>query len=133
MIQVRCSAKVSVVNGGIAPESGSVTDYGMKLFKHIVLEDTTKDDNYTGNKIVQETGTGNDDVTDVRIINAGFGMSTLPTTTITSNSGSGCTLHLWFRNRKVLKLKIVEYGKDYENPSYYTNFSSQLIVTGALR
>ena len=64
----------------------------MDTFDHIILEDATqKDDNYTGNKIVQETGTGNDDVTDVRIINAGFGMSTLPTTTITSNSGSGCT------------------------------------------
>ena len=130
-----CSAKVSVVNGGIAPESGSVTDYGMDSFDHIVLEDaTTKDDNYTGNKIVQETGTGNDDVTDVRIINAGFGMSTLPTTTITSNSGSGCTLHPYGSEiGRVLKLKIVEYGKDYEDsPTPPTlTLPSQLIVTGA--
>ena len=43
MIQVSaCSAKVSVVNGGIAPESGSVTDYGMETFDHIVLEDATQ-------------------------------------------------------------------------------------------
>ena len=42
----------------------------METFDHIVLEDaTTKDDNYTRNKIVQETGTGTDDITDVRIIN----------------------------------------------------------------
>ena len=130
-----CSAKVSVVNGGIAPESGSVTDYGMETFDHIVLEDaTTKDDNYTGNKIVQETGTGSDDVTDVRIINAGFGMSTLPTTTITSNSGGGCTLHPYGSEiGRVLKLKIVEYGKDYEDsPSPPTlTLPTQLIVTGA--
>ncbi len=53
-----CSAKVSVVNGGIAPETGSVTEYGMETFDHIVLEDATqKNDHYTGNKIVQETGT----------------------------------------------------------------------------
>ena len=107
----------------------------METFDHIVLEDaTTKDDNYTGNKIVQETGTGNDDVTDVRIINAGFGMSTLPTTTITSNSGSGCTLHPYGSEiGRVLKLKIVEYGKDYEDsPSPPTlTLPTQLIVTGA--
>ena len=130
-----CSAKVSVVNGGIAPESGSVTDYGMETFDHIVLEDATQDgDHYTGNKIVQETGTGSNDVTDVRIINAGFGMSTLPTTTITSNSGGGCTLHPYGSEiGRVLKLKIVEYGKDYEDsPSPPTlTLPSQLIVTGA--
>ena len=130
-----CSAKVSVVNGGIAPETGSVTEYGMETFDHIVLEDATqKNDHYTGNKIVQETGTGSNDVTDVRIINAGFGMSTLPTTTITSNSGSGCTLHPYGSEiGRVLKLKIVEYGKDYEDsPTPPTlTLPNQLIVTGA--
>ena len=107
----------------------------METFDHILLEDATQEgDNYTGNKIVQETGTGSNDVTDVRIINAGFGMSTLPTTTITSNSGGGCTLHPYGSEiGRVLKLKIVEYGKDYEDsPSPPTlTLPTQLIVTGA--
>ena len=129
------SAKVSVVNGGIAPESGSVTDYGMETFDHIVLEDATQEgDHYTGNKIVQETGTGTDDITDVRIINAGYGMSTLPTATITSNSGSGATLFPYGSEiGRVLKLKIVEYGKDYEDsPTPPTlTFNTKLLVVGA--
>jgi hypothetical protein len=130
-----CQAKVSVVNGGIAPEDGDITEYSMETFDHIILEDATQEgDNYTGDKFVQETGTGSDDVTDVRIINAGFGMSTLPTTTITSNSGSGCTLHPYGSEiGRVLKLKIVEYGKDFEDsPSPPTlTLPTQLIITGA--
>ena len=130
-----CSAKVSVVNGGIAPEDGDISEYSMETFDHIILEDATQaNDNYTGDKFVQETGTGNDDVTDVRIINAGFGMSTLPTTTITSNSGSGCTLNPYGSEiGRVLKLKIVEYGKDYEDsPTPPTlTLNTKLIVTGA--
>ena len=130
-----CQAKISVVNGGIAPETGDISTYGMETFDHIILEDATQaDDNYTGDKFVQESGTGNNDVTDVRIINAGFGMSTLPTTSITSTSGSGCTLHLYGSEiGKVIKLKVVEYGKDYEDsPTPPTlTLPTQLIVTGA--
>jgi len=130
-----CQAKISVVNGGIAPETGDISTYGMKTFDHIILEDATQaDDNYTGDKFVQESGTGNNDVTDVRIINAGFGMSTLPTTSITSTSGSGCTLHPYGSEiGKVIKLKVVEYGKDYEDsPTPPTlTLPTQLIVTGA--
>ena len=129
------SAKVSVVNGGIAPETGDISTYGMETFDHIILEDATqKDDHYTGDKFVQETGTGNNDITDVRIINAGFGMSTLPTTTITSTSGSGATLHPYGSEiGRILKLKVVEYGKDYEDsPTPPTlTLPTQLIVTGA--
>ena len=81
----------------------------METFDHIILEDATQaDDNYTGDKFVQESGTGSNDITDVRIINAGFGMSTLPTTSITSTSGSGCTLHPYGSEiGKVIKLTIV--------------------------
>jgi len=130
-----CEGKVSVVNGGIAPEDGDISEYSMETFDHIILEDATQqNDNYTGDKFVQETGTGNNDVTDIRIINAGFGMSTLPTTSITSNSGSACTLHPYGSEiGRVIKLKIVEYGKDYEDsPTPPTlSFPTQLIVTGA--
>ena len=130
-----CQAKISVVNGGIAPETGDISTYGMETFDHIILEDATQqNDNYTGDKFVQESGTGNNDVTDVRIINAGFGMSTLPTTSITSTSGSGCTLHPYGSEiGKVIKLKVVEYGKDYEDsPTPPTlTLPTQLLVTGA--
>jgi hypothetical protein len=129
------SAKISVVNGGIAPETGDVSSYGMETFDHIVLEDATQiGDHYTGDKFVQESGTGNNDITDVRIINGGYGMSTLPTTTITSTSGSGATLHPYGSEiGRIIKLKIVEYGKNYEDsPSPPTlTFPTQLIVTGA--
>ena len=129
------SAKVSVVNGGIAPETGDISEYGMDTFDHIILEDATQvNDNYTGDKFVQEEGTGTEDITDIRIINAGYGMSTLPTTSITSNSGSGATLYPYGSEiGRLLKLKVVEYGKDYEDePTPPTlTLSTKLIVTAA--
>ena len=107
----------------------------MKTFDHIILEDATqKDDHYTGDKFVQEEGTGNEDITDVRIINSGFGMSTLPTTSIASSGGSSATLHPYGSEiGRILKLKIVEYGKDYENsPTPPTlTLTTKLIITGA--
>ena len=52
---------------------------------HIVLEDETqRSDPYVGNKIVQEAGSGNEDITDIRIIDGGNGYTTFPTLTITS-------------------------------------------------
>ena len=129
------SAKVSVVNGGIAPETGDISTYGMETFDHIILEDATqKGDHYTGDKFVQEEGTGNEDITDVRIINSGFGMSTLPTTSITSSGGSSATLHPYGSEiGRILKLKIVEYGKDYEDsPTPPTlTLTTKLIITSA--
>ena len=57
--------------------------YDLEADDHIVLEDKTVDnDPYTGNKIVQEVGTHNGEITDVRIIAGGSGYTTLPTATI---------------------------------------------------
>jgi hypothetical protein len=129
------TAKVSVVNGSIAPETGDVSEYSMNTYDHIILEDATQtDDHYIGDKFVQEHGTGTEDITDIRIISGGYGMSTLPTTSITSNSGSGATLHPYGSEiGRVLKLKVVEYGKDYEDsPTPPTlTLATKLIVTGA--
>ena len=53
-------AQVSVVGGGIAPESGSLSEYGMSATDHITLEETSQSfyqDTYEGTKIVLETGT----------------------------------------------------------------------------
>ena len=55
--------------------------YELEATDHIVLEDVTADDNYVGNKIVQESG--DDDITDIRMIASGGGYTSLPTPTIT--------------------------------------------------
>jgi hypothetical protein len=102
-------AKVSVVNGGFTQEeSTSAVD------DHIILEDeTTRGDMYTGNKIVQETGSG--DITDIRIINSGSGYSSLPTITV-SSSGSNASIFC-FGNEigKVQAIKVIETGAEYQN------------------
>ena len=82
-------AQVSVVGGGIAPESGSLTEYGMTATDHITLEETSQSfyqDTYEGTKIVLETGTfanlsvasESGEITDVRMVARGSGYSKLP-------------------------------------------------------
>src|SRR6056300_969597 len=115
------TAAVSVVNGGITQEeSDSSTD------DHIVLEDeTVRGDPYTGNKIVQESYKDNGlggaeantgDITDVRLIYEGNGYTSLPSLTITSSGGSSASI---FANGsevgRVLKLKTIELGSNYDN------------------
>ena len=64
------AAKVSVVNGGVTLESGTGTG-------QLILQDETgKEDQYFGNKVVQESGTGNGDITDIRMIDYGNGYTT---------------------------------------------------------
>ena len=105
-------AKVSVVNGGFTDEQSTST-----INDHIVLEDeTVRGDAYTGNKIVQESGTGVGDITDIRIINAGSNYLSLPIVTITSSGGSGAVVKAYGSEiGRVQSLKIVEPGKGYEN------------------
>src|SRR6056300_626118 len=105
------SAKVSVVNGGLTQEeSTSSTD------DHIVLEDeTTRGDPYTGNKIVQESGTGSGDITDIRIINAGNNYQSLPVVEVDDTNGSGASIYAYGSEiGRILGLKIVESGSGYE-------------------
>jgi len=97
-------AQVSVVGGGIAPESGSLTAYEMSATDHITLEETSQSfyqDSYEGTKIVLETGTFANlsvatqagEITDVRMISKGNGYAKLPTvTSITSTSGASAKL-----------------------------------------
>ena len=109
------TAQISVVNGGITQEeSDSSTD------DHIILEDeTVRGDPYTGNKIVQESGTGSGDITDVRMIYQGNGYSSLPTLTITSSGGSGASVFAYGAEiGRVLALKTIELGSNYnDSPS----------------
>jgi len=106
-------AKVSVVNGGIAPEANTT---GMDATDHIVLEDeTVRGDIYTGNKIVQESGSGSGDITDIRIINAGSNYQSLPIVTVDDTNGSGATVFTYGSEiGRVLALKIVESGAEHQ-------------------
>lgn len=103
------SAKVSVVNGGFTQEESTSTTED-----HIILEDeTVRGDPYTGNKIVQETGSG--DITDIRIINEGSNYTSLPTITITSSSGTSAVVKAYGNTiGRVQSLRIVESGKQHE-------------------
>ena len=125
------SAKVSVVNGGIAPESGTS---GASSTDHIVLEDETqRGDPYTGNKIVQESGTGSEDITDIRMIDNGNAYTSLPTLTITSSGGSSATVRAYGPEiGRVLSLKTIEQGFNYDaSPSPPTlTLPMKMLVTG---
>jgi len=107
------TAKVSVVNGGIAPEAYTT---GMDATDHIVLEDeTTRGDPYTGNKIVQEADTGTGDITDIRIINAGSNYLSLPKVEVDDTNGSSATVFAYSSQiGRILSLKVIEPGSLFE-------------------
>ena len=121
-------AKVSVVNGGITTETGTT---GATSVDHIVLEDeTVRGDVYTGNKIVQESGSGNGDLTELRIINSGSGYTLLPTAVVTSSGGSGAKI-IPFGTEigRLLSTKKIETGAGYEgSPSPTIKLPSTIIV-----
>src|SRR6056300_1547943 len=104
-------AKVSVVNGGLTQETSTSTTED-----HIVLEDeTTRGDSYTGNKIVQESGTGSGDVTDIRIINAGNNYQSLPTVEVDDTNGTGAVVYAYGDQiGRIQGLKILSPGVGYE-------------------
>jgi hypothetical protein len=107
------SAKVSVVNGGFTQEESTST-----VDDHIVLEDeTVRGDPYTGNKIVQESDTGSGDITDIRIINNGSNYKSLPTVTVSTDSGgSGAVVKAFGTDiGKIESLTIAETGRGYES------------------
>ena len=114
---------VRVVNGGIANEDSSGDN--------VVLEEETESgDIYSGNKIVQEAATGSGDITDLFLSNTGNGYKSLPTTTITSSSGSGGKVVAYGDNvGKINSLKTVEHGKGYETaPSPTLSFIKNFLV-----
>jgi len=105
------TAKVSLINGGFTQEDSTST-----VDDHIILEDeTVRGDPFTGNKIVQESGTGSGDITDVRMIETGNGYTSLPSVTVTSTGGSGAELYSYGSEiGRVLSLKTIELGFNYE-------------------
>ena len=105
---------VKIVNGGIAGDSGTT---GMSTGDRIVLEDeTTSGDQYEGKVIVQESGTGVEEITDLFIYNGGNAYTSLPTVTVTTSTGSNATVKAYGDDvGKIVKIKTVELGRSYEN------------------
>ena len=123
------TAKVSVVNGGFTPEDSTST-----TSDHIVLEDeTVRGDVYTGDKIVQEAGSGTADITDIRIINSGGGYKSLPTALITSDDGVGAKIIPYGPEiGRLLNIKKIEPGAGYEaSPSPTIKLPSSIVVKDA--
>jgi len=104
-------AKVSVVNGGFTQEESTSTEED-----HLVLEDeTTRGDPYTGNKLVQESGTGSGDITDIRIVDAGSNYQSLPIVTVDDTNGSGASIFTYGTEiGRIQGLKIVESGAEHQ-------------------
>ena len=120
-------AKVSVVNGGITPENGTT---GATSTDHIVLEDeTVRGDVYTGNKIVQEAGSGNEDITDIRIINSGSGYTSLPTAVVGGTGLGAKVIPYGPEIGRLLNTKKIETGAGFEaSPSPTMSLPSTIIV-----
>ena len=127
---VNAAGFVSVVNGGFTQETSTST-----VDDHIVLEDeTTRGDQYTGNKFVQESETNSNlnDITDIYLTNNGSGYKTLPTVTVTSSSGTSANVLAYGTEiGRVIGLSTKELGEGYENsptpPSIA--FRNNLILT----
>ena len=127
---------ISIVNGGITLEdSSSLTE------DHIILEEnTTTGDAYSGNKIVQEIGTGIDvppfvdrDITDIFLYDGGYGYTSLPLVSVTNTSGSSAILKSFGGEiGRVLNLNLVELGINYQLSPTPPNieFFKNCIITG---
>ena len=139
---VGISAVIQVVGGAVAPESGDVAEYGMALTDHIVLEDATQieqNDAYHGTKIIIEEATlpnsEKGSITDIRLINGGFGYTKLPViTSITSGSGNGAKL-LPISNAGIGSVKDVQvtnFGFNYNSAPTFNAFRHAVVkdITG---
>ena len=116
------SGVVTVVNGAVSNED---TD-------HIVLEEeTSAGDHLTGDKIVFESGTGTGDITDIYLTNGGDGYKSLPTVTVTSDSGTASEILAYGNNvGRILGISTSNLGIKYENsPSPSLAFINNLFCT----
>ncbi len=116
------SGVVTVVNGAVSNED---TD-------HIVLEEeTSAGDHLTGDKIVFESGTGIGDITDIYLTNGGDGYKSLPTVTVTSDSGTASEILAYGDNvGRILGITTSNLGIKYENsPSPSLTFINNLFCT----
>ena len=97
---------------------------------HIVLEDeTVRGDVYTGDKLVQESGTGSIDITDIRIINSGSGYTSLPNSSRINRLIGAKVIPYGTEIGRLLNTKKVETGSGYEtSPSPTLSLPSSIII-----
>jgi hypothetical protein len=116
---------IKIVNGGISNEDNS----GDRI---ILEDDTTKGDNYSGNVIVQESGSGVGDITDIFLFKSGSGYTRLPTVTISTTTGINGILKVFGSNIGSIKeLNIIDAGAEHENSPTPPDlqFKTNLIIT----
>src|SRR6056300_970427 len=111
-------------------------DYSSTITDHIVLESATQvGDSYIGDKLVQESGTGSGDITDVHLTSSGNNYDKLPIITIDNDSelgSSGKILCYGNQIGRIINSKIIESGAQYElSPSPTLSLRTKIIVTGA--
>ena len=159
-------AKVSVVNGGVAPEAGDLVGewgieletttgpgqvqletasgpgeikqeeaYDMLAVDHFVLEDLTVfNDGEAGNKIAQESGTGNGDVTDIVVTTVGDGYTKTPLLTLPPKSLLvNDAFRIELQTATATGDLITEDGQAYVGQEYYNpgSFTVGETITGS--
>ena len=87
-------------------------------------------DSYFGNKVVQESGSG--DITDIRMIQNGNGFTSLPTLTITSTSGNGAKVLAYGSEiGRALTINVIESGYNYQaSPAPTVVLPTYILCTG---
>lgn len=99
---------VKIVNGGIINEDD--TGDKIKLERGIMLNDQ-----YFGDVIMQESGSGDGTIEDIFLLQNGSGYYTLPGVTVTSNTGTTANVKAWGDEiGRLTALKTIELGKKYE-------------------
>ena len=110
-------------NGEVSLE-GSVKQqeaYDMLAIDHIILENyTVFNDGIAGNKIAQESGTGNGDVTDIVITIPGVGYTKTPLLTLpTTGLRTGATIYAKGTDvGKIRDVTILDAGAHYTDPLF---------------
>ena len=101
---------------------------------HIVLEDATTDgDLYFGQKIVQETGTGIKNITDIFIVSGGDGYKSLPTISFESSSSGKNAKIKCFGSEigRILDIKTLEPGIQHQlspSPPTVELFNNSIVI-----
>jgi len=90
-------------------------DSEMESTDRFVMEgETVRGDTYDGSVIVQESGTGIGDITDVRVTSIGYGYTSLPTITVSSVQGINGTVKAKGTNvGKIASINVVNQGMHY--------------------
>ena len=126
------SYKVTLITNTVNNFEALEDDIGMVATDRIGLENqTTIGDSYTGSAIVQESGTGVGDITDVRVTATGYGYTSLPTLTITTASGVGGTIKAkGTKVGEISGINILNQGAHYTDlPSLKFNTNSHFLCT----